>query len=144
MPHNVCKSTEVYTLCLSVAASAFLCKVFNPKEKVSELLVIEIEMKHCYLSFLPQVPIKLISFALLSAHQAYQPPCASSFLITTQWQATQIFPLQAWSPYPYHWSHSLDQVWPPTLAPTQPIAILVLLPSFFLFANKQKYVCAQL
>lgn len=64
----------------------------------------------------------------------------SSFLITTQWQATQIFPLQAWSPYPYHWSHSSDQAWPPTLAPTQPISSLMLLPSFFLFANRSMFV----
>lgn len=86
------------------------------------------------------MPIRLISFALLSALQAYHPPCASSFLITTQWQATRIFPLQAWSPYPYHWSQGPDQVWPPTLAPSQPIAILVLLPSFSLFANRRMFV----
>lgn len=79
-------------------------------------------------------------FALLGAHQAYHPPCASSFLITTQWWAIQIFPLQPWPPNPYQQSHSPDQVWPPTLVLTQPKAILVLLPSFFLFTNRGMFV----
>lgn len=34
----------------------------------------------------------LLLFALSGAPLAYHPPCASSFLITTQWQTIQIFP----------------------------------------------------
>lgn len=79
-------------------------------------------------------------FPLLGAPQAYHPSCASSLLITTQWQVIQIFPLQPCPPYPYQQSHSPDQVWPPTSVLTEPKAILVLLPSFFLFTNRGMFV----